>query len=401
MHLLTTFFKKDNLLFALAYIFSFSATSCYFGFMVSFLYSYGYSPLEVNLLNTLLCVCSLVFQPLVAFIIDSYIPVKKYCLLSLSLSLFVVFLLSFTVSSHNILLVFLSVTLMSFTFSPVTYSMDSWLVELKNRNPVMAYRRIRTSGSLGFSLTALIMGNIVVKLSSFHVLVNVAFVLILLNMLIISFIPPVPLSGKPNIKNEKTTLKALFRIVSHNKFFTIFLLSNIFCFISIRPLLINFAYKMFEFGGNSQHIGASAAICAFVEIPLVFLAVYLNKKFKLSYLYLSALFIIIIRCVLLFSAQNMPTVIFSQVLQTVANAIIFSLPIEFINRALPQDMRATAGTAYTILTQGLASIIATILGGFIMQYLGFNTLTLISLTLTVISILIYVIPLYILKQTSL
>ncbi len=387
--------KRENMLFFLFYVVFFACLSSYSGFTVSYLSQFGYTALQVNVLNAILCVCSLVFQPILGFITDTYIPVKKYIIGALVVSTAAVFLLPMAAPTKNIILVYLAISFMAIVCTPIAFLMDTWCVNLRENRPYLDYGKVRAGGSFGFSLSSLIMGNIVVMLANFNVLFIVSASCAATAVLIAFFIPSVPCLNKDGVEKDKSiSFSQVVKLLMRNKFFMIFLISNILFFIAYRPLLVNVPYKILSLGGDSSQIGGAAAISVICEIPVLFFMRKLVKKTKISYLYIFACAVVILRCTTLMFAENIFMVFLSQFFQSIANGIVLSAPIEYISRALPQKILATSTSFYVAMTQGVASIIATLLGGVIMEYLGFESLVFVMLIVSILSLITFAVPIY-------
>jgi len=56
----------------------FAANSIYFGFLTMYLTAQGYSSVSCGIINTLISLISLVFQPIAGYLTDTFITIKKY-----------------------------------------------------------------------------------------------------------------------------------------------------------------------------------------------------------------------------------------------------------------------------------------------------------------------------------
>ena len=145
--------------------FFYNAAFCiYFGFIVSYLSAQGYGSGFIGLVMTLCALVNMFFQPLFGYISETYVP-TKYLMFGISLiSIPLGFFLPAVVSIP--FLAVSGVVLLSIFEYPGFPICDMWSVMLNEKFGVISFGFVRSCGSLGYALAALVFGRLFVKCGS-------------------------------------------------------------------------------------------------------------------------------------------------------------------------------------------------------------------------------------------
>ena len=109
-------FGRKNLLLMGVQGFYWCAYCTYFGFLVLYMQNHGYSNVQCAQAQVLIAVATLITQPLIGYLTDSFITCKKFLLVTTALAVPVAFLLQASVSSP--ILCYGAIVLQSILFYP-------------------------------------------------------------------------------------------------------------------------------------------------------------------------------------------------------------------------------------------------------------------------------------------
>ena len=153
---------KKNLLLMGVQGFYWCAWCCYFSFLVLYLQNHGYSNVQCAQTQVFIAIATLVAQPFIGYLTDTYVTCKKYLLITCALAIPVAFLLQMTVA--NPILCYAAIILQALLFYPTASIIDSWTMALKETDPQVQYPVTRSAGSVLYSITALVFGNVIAAL---------------------------------------------------------------------------------------------------------------------------------------------------------------------------------------------------------------------------------------------
>ena len=155
-------FGRKNLLLMGVQGFYWCAYCTYFGFLVLYMQNHGYSNVQCAQAQVLIAVATLITQPLIGYLTDSFITCKKFLLVTTALAVPVAFLLQASVSSP--ILCYGAIVLQSILFYPAASLIDSWTMALREKDSQVQYPLTRSAGSVLYALTALAFGNVIAAL---------------------------------------------------------------------------------------------------------------------------------------------------------------------------------------------------------------------------------------------
>lgn len=392
-----SYFQKENILFFLMNIIYFSGSCVFFGFIVMYLTAQGYSSVECGVINTLISVSSLIFQPIAGYITDTFITIKKYLIFAGIGAMATTFLLPLTVDHH--LLAALSIMLVALFVNPSTFLADTWAVTLREQYPYIDYGKNRAGGSIGYSITSVFAGSLIAPFG-YNVLFIIHVICFALFILIIAQIPSIPCRNKRSKTTpatettEETGLSfiAVIKILIKNRAYLLFLLSAIFYYICMKALSGNVTYKILELGGNDSDMGTALAIGAIFEVPFLFIMSRCIRRFRLSYLYLFSVSSIVIRALLMAVTTTLSAFYLSQIMQACSYGVFVAVSLEIVSRIVPSQIRTTAVTFMIGMTNGLGAIIGSFVAGILIDRFGVGSMAFIMLLSGILGLLIYIVP---------
>lgn len=385
------YFRKENICFYALNVFFFASSSLYFGFIVMYLTANGYNSFQCGVINTLISLTSLLFQPIAGYITDTFISTKKYIMLASCATMATTWLLPLTVQNH--LLATISIMILSAFATPISFLADSWLVALRETKPYLDYGKNRSGGSVGYAVTASIAGNLIGTFS-YNILFILHIIIFGILILIVATIPSVPCANSKTVSTDKQSLSfpEIIKVLAKNPKYCVFLLSTFCFFMASRANCFYIPYKIMQFGGGDAEVGYAIATAAIFEIPVFFIMNLCIRRFKLSYLYLLSTCLLLVRSILLLVASTTFVLLLSQAIEAFTYAFFISVSLEMVSRIVPGNIRATAITIQVAATNGLAGMAGTLLGGILVDRFSIDIMVAVMCVLSVVGILTFAVP---------
>ncbi|MFC4778615.1 MFS transporter [Paenibacillus sp. GCM10023252] len=245
--------------------------------------------------------------------------------------------------------------------TPVTPLSDS-LILLSSKHTGRPYALIRIYGSLGFAVSALMIGYVLGEAGSQWTLaVALATIAVTLCLSLL-------------LKDYQGTLRkmdfsGLYKLLRQREVVTFFTLI----------LIISVAHRMYDgfiavtlrgMGASSSLVGLALLLSAVSEIPILFLLGKYGHKFKELPLLMLASMLYVIRFLLISVLSDPLWVAASQIMHSVTFGIYFSTALRYISQIIPDEYRASGQAVYAIVWSGLAGLISGTMGGAIYEHFG-------------------------------
>ncbi|MGP1494813.1 MAG: MFS transporter [Streptobacillus sp.] len=344
------------------------ALSCStYAFANSYFTYKGFGISDVGNVLAISSLISVIIQPLMAKLIEKNenFTVKKFIIHSL----FIIAITSIVIFSINnkLLILIFYVILVTSLLNAQTY-LYTFIFEYINSGYKINFGFARGVGSVSFAMTSLFLGKVGDKIG-FSFIPILAFVLsIILILLILSFnnLENKIKEYKKNDKNEKDSIIDFFK---RNKHFSLVLVGIVFIMMThslINTFMLNITESL---GKGSEEVGIGLMIAAMVELPVMYLIVYLNKK--LGYVNLFKIFAIsfvvkILITILSVLTNNIYLFYIAQFTQSSAYAIYLPATVYYTNDVINEDERVK-GQAYMGITSIIGGILGNFLGGVIIE----------------------------------
>ncbi len=389
----TSSFRKLNLFFFAFNFVYFCGFSTYFGFITIYLANHGYSSFECGIVNTVIAICLLLFQPLCGYITDTFLSVKKFLILCSVGTILTIFILP-AIVEHSFMVVILSVLPIALLYQSMTFLADSWVVGLREDYPYIDYGKSRTGGSTGGAVTNVAAGFLIAQFGYIALFVVTALAAVAL-IFIISQIPDIPCKNKAgqhqkeNESVERLSFVAVFRELLKIHPYVIFVVATTVCGFGWRAVYANLTFKVLDLGGGDVELGIANAICAIAEIPVLLLVTFACRKMRLHYLLLFSMVFAVLRGLTFWAADGMTMLYLSQICQSCSYGLMVSISLELINKLVPATYRATAITIMISATGGLGALAGNFFGGFLVNLVGVNQMAAYMLIPTAVPALLY------------
>ncbi|MBM7553151.1 MFS transporter [Thalassobacillus pellis] len=327
-----------------------------------FLREQSFSSVEIGTIMGVAPLISIVAQPFVGFVSDKYKTIK-YLLIIMYMG---VIAASFGVFfQENFWIVFLSFLLFHFALSPCTPLIDSMTIKTLGPDRKQ-YGKIRLWGSIGFALTAITSGPILM-LAGIGNLYLLLWASTLLTVFLVLFLKNTRQSS------NKVSLRGIGEILRNAPFLTFLLL----CLLIIIPHRTNdtmLVLHLEHLGAAATMIGMAWGFAAISEVPVFY---FLSKR-VMDYHPLLLLGVIAslytIRW-LLYGLIDSPAIItLLQFSQGITFGLFWLVALQTTVSYIPDHLRSTGQAILTSVCFGLGGALGGTVGGSIFDHFGSSVL---------------------------
>ncbi len=316
-------------------------------------------------IGTLLAVgplAAILSQPIMGFISDKYKSIKMTLLICLIGSILISLIL-IQVSSFigYVIVLFLFFSFVS-SVNPLGDSLAKQTAEEENSS----FGYIRMWGSLGFGVSALVVGYILSLIG-----VSSIFFLILA-CLVITFLIALSLEN-PTKVSKKATILDLVKMGTEPKLF-IFLFFVMFISITHRTNDNFLGLYILELGGDESYIGVATFIGVATECIVLATGAFWFRRFHETTFIMIAGILYCIRWLLMAIITEPSVVLVLQLLHGVTFGILFLSAFQYTSKILPSHLQATGHVLFYTILFGVSAIIGTLAGGAIIDYFSMQVL---------------------------
>ncbi len=178
----------------------------------------------------------------------------------------------------------------------------------------------------------------------------------------------------------------LIQFIKRNKLFVAMNLASVGIFFS-NSILNSFMLQIVEgVGGTSEDMGRILSVMAFLEIPALVLFDKIRKEFSCQTLLKIAAICFALKILLIYLAGSVTMIYIAHLLQTPSYGLFLPAIVLFIDEIMAHGEAVKGQALYTVMTT-LATVIASILGGFILDASGPKSLLMVSTITTAVGAL--------------
>lgn len=383
---------KKNLLLMGVQGFYWCAWCCYFSFLVLYLQNHGYSNVQCAQTQVFIAIATLVAQPFIGYLTDTYVTCKKYLLATCALAIPVAFLLQMTVA--NPILCYAAIILQALLFYPTASIIDSWTMALKETDPQVQYPVTRSAGSVLYSITALVFGNVIAALGD-GIIAPSFVIFAVLMFLCVLFLEETPCSNKGSRKDSSAHAEdrisgvEAVKLLMKNRIYVFFILSCLFYNLANKATGCFISNYVADIGGDSGGIGLLLFFSALVEFPAMMFMGKFIKRYSLNNLHLVALSGVVIKNLFFFLASSMPLLVIGQIAQGLSYGCYVYIYLEFLHKHTPKQLSVTAITLGSALSGSLGGIVGNYLAGVVLDTMGLSALSIIFTVVAAAGILAF------------
>lgn len=246
----------------------------------------------------------------------------------------------------------------------------------------------RGIGSVAYAVTSLILGNVVKTVSP--KLMPIAFIVIFLGILPLLRSFKIPDEEVKEEIEQETEKESTSEFVKKHIRFMIFLFGFILVYFDHTVINNFFIYVVKNVGGNTGDMGNAVFLAALLELPTMALfEKYKNKINIKSAIIISAIFYSV-KHILTYMATNMFLIYLAQATQMLAYALFIPASVYYVDK-LFDTKDAVKGQALVTTSMTVSGVLASLLGGIMLDNIGVYETLFLGLILSVLGTVIMII----------
>lgn len=322
---------------------------------VPFLIEVGYSSSQRGNIMAFYALVAMVGQFVVGYLCDRHKTIKRYfILMAIFFAGFIV--MTFTLSDQNYLVHFL---LMGNTLAlsrVVVNLMETWIIEVDGMYPY--FGSIRSFGSLGWALSSLLAGFIILEFGYDWL----AYVAAGLNMVVVFasfFFEDANKQTATKIKLQDTL--TLFK----NPRFVLLLMTYLLIFVVYSADSIAVTDLIMSVGGTEADVGLKWFVQALSELPFMVMGTYILTRFSAKWMLGVGSFFLGMRFILYGLFPTTSLIVWLSLLQMLSFPFTLISQKELVLAESPKELRTTAQMIFISVTSGLSAILSPLISGYL------------------------------------
>ena len=350
-----------------------------------FLLEKGFSNTLIGITLALANILSVIFQPVVAGLIDKQGKLTNRNVSMASTALLLagsVLLLIIKNGIAVIFIIFALIYMVQMVYQPIITAM---YFEYKAAGCHIYYGLARGLGSAGFAVTSVFTGMAIGKFGVTILMILDIFFLSVALVVLYFF-------KKPSVRPEKTADNEiahnnLFSFIKTYPGFMLFVLGAV-CFFFAHNAINDYMIQIISpLGGTEASMGTAVFIAALLELPTMALIDKIMKKVSCRNLLLFAGAAFLVKTLLMFMASNMVVVYISQAMQMFAYAVFIPVSAYFVNQTMAR-LDQVKGQAYINCSITLGGVFSSIVCGRLLDIRGPHFMLIVSLAVTAAGLVI-------------
>ena len=362
-----------------------------------FLLEKGFSNTLIGITLALANILSVIFQPLVAGLIDKQGKLTNRNVSMASTALLLIGSILLLIIKNGIVAIFIIFALIymvQMVYQPIITAM---YFEYEAAGCHIYYGLARGLGSAGFAVTSVFTGMAIGKFGvSILMILDIIFLTIALIVLFF-FKKPAVKASEP--AKDEVAHNNLFSFIKTYPGFMLFVLGAV-CFFFAHNAINDYMIQIITpLGGTEAQMGTAVFIAAILELPTMALIDKVMKKISCRNLLLIAGAAFLIKTLLMLTAPNMAVVYISQAMQMFAYAVFIPVSAYFVNQTMKR-LDQVKGQAYVNVSITLGGVFSSLVCGRLLDIKGPNFMLTLSLVVTTIGLAIAFIALKVLGKNE-
>ena len=362
-----------------------------------FLLEKGFSNTLIGITLALANILSVIFQPLVAGLIDKQGKLTNRNVSMASTALLLIGSILLLIIKNGIVAIFIIFALIymvQMVYQPIITAM---YFEYEAAGCHIYYGLARGLGSAGFAVTSVFTGMAIGKFGvSILMILDIIFLTIALIVLFF-FKKPAVKASEP--AKDEVAHNNLFSFIKTYPGFMLFVLGAV-CFFFAHNAINDYMIQIITpLGGTEAQMGTAVFIAAILELPTMALIDKVMKKISCRNLLLIAGSAFLIKTLLMLIAPNMAVVYISQAMQMFAYAVFIPVSAYFVNQTMKR-LDQVKGQAYVNVSITLGGVFSSLVCGRLLDIKGPNFMLTVSLVVTTIGLAIAFIALKVLGKNE-
>ncbi|WP_168190148.1 MFS transporter [Caloramator sp. E03] len=364
------------------YYILFSTSACFYPFITLYFQSRNIPYYKIGFLFAINSFVSIICQPIWGIISDRYLGKRKtifFIMISSAISIIsFIFIKSFE-------MILISIIIFMAFQSPIVPISDAYCYEIIDKNKAIQYGKIRLMGSMGYAVTALILGIVIKKSSIESTFISYTIIMICTIFMLKSINFKSKQAGVPiNINDISKIIK--------NKKFILISLAGMFASVAMGANSSYISVLIQKTGGDVSKLGLVWFVIAMSELPLFYIGNKIMKKIGILNFFIIGTTFFVIRFFINSICTSYKTVILVQLMQSITFPLYLLSTIEYVIKNSDSNMKTSALTVFSAFTNGLGGLLGNILGGYILQlssvFVLYKVLSLSCIISTVVALLL-------------
>ena len=363
-----------------------------------FLLEKGFSNTLIGITLALANILSVIFQPLVAGLIDKQGKLTNRNVSIASTALLLagsVLLLIIKSGIVAIFIIFALIYMVQMVYQPIITAM---YFEYEAAGCHIYYGLARGLGSCGFAVVSVFTG---MAIGRFGVTILMILDIIFLSIaLVVLFFFKKPAVQAPETTSEtEVAHNNLFVFIRTYPAFMLFVAGAV-CFFFAHNAINDYMIQIITpLGGTEAQMGAAVFIAALLELPTMALIDKIMKKIKVKNLLLISGTAFLIKTLLMLIAPNMAVVYISQAMQMFAYAVFIPAGAYFVNETMAR-LDQVKGQAYINCSITLGGVFSSLVCGRLLDIKGPHFMLAVSLAVTATGLVIAFLALKVLGRSA-
>ncbi|MCR4923448.1 MAG: MFS transporter [Lachnospiraceae bacterium] len=366
------------------------------GYTAVFLLDKGFSNTLIGIDLALANILSVIFQPIVAGIIDKQGKLTNRITAMISTALIIlgcIFLLIRGDNKAAVFIVFALIYMIQMVYQPVITAMN---FEYSMAGCKIYFGLARGLGSVSFAVASFFVGR---ALGTYGVKILMILVIFVLSIgLVALYFFKKPEGG--NIEDENVK-ESIDQGMVHNNIidftrtypkFMLFVLGSVFFFFSHNALNDYLLQIITPIGGDEASLGRAIFLAAILELPTMALINKVMEKIPLNRLLIFSGISFTIKTLIMMLAFNMGMVYLSQFMQMFAYAVFIPGSAYYVNMVMDKYDQVK-GQAYVNCSITLGGVFSSLICGRILDVAGTKAMLAVSLIVSAAGLLIVLIAL--------
>lgn len=358
------------------YMFSYGAMAIYSTYLNLYLNGIGFSQPQIGMAISISTFFALMAQ--MAWGILSDRAKRKNTIVHVIFAGCLVAALLYYVS-QNFVFVMGVLTLYVFFSTGLPPCLDNIVLE-SSEGKAWNYGQIRMGGTIGYCIVVLLIGFVI---HEEYARIFFMTAIALLVCFLLSFKLPVV----PGHRSGKH--KSSFRILLKNRPLMIMIAYNLSFALGMSFFYSFYPIYFSSIGGTSVQIGVMMFFCAVIEIPCLFLANRVVKRFGVERVLIVSGLVAALRWLLLSFLQNPTLIIAANTLHGIGYTGFSYCIVVYINETVPPDLKATAQSFNVLIGSVFARLIFGYIGGLASEAFGANNILLVACAVLLVSTVLF------------
>jgi len=347
---------RQSVLIRILYFLVFCCTASWLPVLADYCNSQGLTGTQTSLVLSMTPIMMFAVQPFYGMLADK-VGYKKSLLFA---SLFSSFSYVLYLFGDGFAWILLATFLMSVFYNTIQPILDSLSLRLVEEDATFSYGTLRVAGALGWSVTGIIIGQLIDQTD-----ISWIFLVSAISMALF-FVFSLFLQGKATgeIKVESISLKGAFEVFKNAKL--VLLLFSVLL-VSIAGTSIWNFYSMYmkENGASAALVGYGLSLQGLFEIPFFYFSAWIISRLGMKTTLLVTVLATAVRLILYSITDNPNMALPIEVLHGISWSLFWVICVEWINKLVDTNWLATGQSLLYAAYYGAGAILGNYWAGFL------------------------------------